>query len=296
MIFLALLAIATAGTAAVSRGRRDRRTIARLGLGIALAAAGASHFANPTPFEQHLPPWMPAVDLVVALSGVAEVLLGVALIARWPSMLTIGRATAAFFVAVFPANAYVAIADVEVDGQPGGLYPWIRLPFQALFISWALWSTLPARVESRPATHGAMPPLPWKTGPDVDRVIDADTIAMASLLELRRLRDAPGFLAAALRLRRLFGRSEGAIRLSLVAIPLRRTFWTLSQWSSQAELEAYARHPIHVEIMRRYGTRMAESTFASWTEPHSSQPSWKRAHSEINAARDGAVQVAHASV
>ena len=41
---------------------------------------------------------------------------------------------------VFPANVYVAIAGLDVDGQPGGIYPWLRLPFQALFIAWALWS------------------------------------------------------------------------------------------------------------------------------------------------------------
>jgi uncharacterized membrane protein len=48
-------------------------------------------------------------------------------------------------VAVFPANVYVAVADVAVDGQPGGWYPWLRLPFQALFIGWVLWSTAAPR-------------------------------------------------------------------------------------------------------------------------------------------------------
>jgi uncharacterized membrane protein len=36
---------------------------------------------------------------------------------------------------------YVAVAGVEVDGQPGGQYPWLRLPLQALFVWLALWTT-----------------------------------------------------------------------------------------------------------------------------------------------------------
>jgi uncharacterized membrane protein len=48
---------------------------------------------------------------------------------------------AAYLLAVFPANLYVAIAGVDVQGQPDGWYPWLRLPLQALFIAWALWST-----------------------------------------------------------------------------------------------------------------------------------------------------------
>ena len=91
MIFLAVLVTATAATALVSLGRRDRRTVARVGLGIAVAVAGISHFVDPTPFEQHLPSWVPATGLVVALSGVAEVALGIALLVRWPSGIAIGR-------------------------------------------------------------------------------------------------------------------------------------------------------------------------------------------------------------
>jgi hypothetical protein len=36
---------------------------------------------------------------------------------------------------------YVAVAGIDVEGQPGGWYPWLRLPFQVLFVAWALWST-----------------------------------------------------------------------------------------------------------------------------------------------------------
>lgn len=286
MIFLAVLVIATAGAAAVLRNRRDRRTIGRIGLGIALAVAGVSHFVNPTPFEQHLPSWVPTPELVVVSSGVAEVALGIALVLRWPSRIVIGRAVTVFLTAVFPANVYVAVAGVDVDGQPGGPYPWIRLPLQFLFIAWALWSTQPAQAGDDPPAEGFMPPLPWAAG--LGAADAPETVVMASVLQLRRLRDVPGFLAAALRLRRLFASSPGAVRLSLVAIPLRLTFWTLSQWESQADLDVYTRHPNHVEVMRTYAPRMAGSTFTTWIETDSSTPTWQRARSEIARARRAA--------
>jgi hypothetical protein len=59
--------------------------------------------------------------------------------ARWRAL--VGLALAAHLVSVFPSNVYVDAAGVEVEGQPGGLYPWLRLPFQALFIWLALWTT-----------------------------------------------------------------------------------------------------------------------------------------------------------
>ena len=64
-----------------------------------------------------------------------------ALVSRRLPRETVGRLTAAYLVAVFPANVYVAVADVDVEGQPGGVFQWIRLPLQAVFIAWALWST-----------------------------------------------------------------------------------------------------------------------------------------------------------
>jgi uncharacterized membrane protein len=116
---------------------------ARRGLAVAMVVAGAGHFAQPDPFVAHLPDWVPARTGVVYLSGIAEIAFGVALLALPGPRAAIGRLLALFFLAVWPANIYVAIADVEVDGQPGGAYRWIRLPFQVLYIAWALWSTRP---------------------------------------------------------------------------------------------------------------------------------------------------------
>jgi uncharacterized membrane protein len=124
-----------------------------------MTVAGIAHFATPLPFVQHLPDVVPMRELVVYASGVVEIALGVTLVgpARWRRMA--GLVLAAYLVAVFPGNLYVALAGVAVEGQPGGIYPWLRLPLQAVFIWLALWSTdalravparlVPARLRSR---------------------------------------------------------------------------------------------------------------------------------------------------
>jgi uncharacterized membrane protein len=147
MLFLIVLATATAAAAAmltVSRRQYSTRQAARAGMALAMVVAGVTHWLNPTPFIQHLPPWLPLREELVLATGIAEVALGVALLLRQPRRRYAGFALAAYLVAVFPGNLYVALADVDVDGQPGGAYPWLRLPLQLLFIGWALWSTQPA--------------------------------------------------------------------------------------------------------------------------------------------------------
>ncbi|MDQ3990567.1 MAG: hypothetical protein M3291_15510 [Actinomycetota bacterium] len=118
---------------------RDR---GRWGLTVLLVVAGSAHLVNPLPFLQHLPPVVPGRAFLVAATGVIEIGLGAALLgpARWRRV--VGRVVAVYFVAIFPANVYVAVAGADVDGLPGGAYPWLRLPLQIMLISWALWCTM----------------------------------------------------------------------------------------------------------------------------------------------------------
>lgn len=145
MLFLLVLLLAYAATWPLPRvNGRDRW---RLALAAAMVVAGAMHLVQPLPFVQHLPVWVPRRELLVALSGVAEIALGSALLLPHPRCRLAGLLLAAFFVAVFPANVYVAVAGIEVDGQPGGVYPWLRLLFQPLFVWLALWSTRPSTAQ-----------------------------------------------------------------------------------------------------------------------------------------------------
>jgi uncharacterized membrane protein len=108
-------------------------------LAISMIAVGVSHFTSPEPFMRIVPPPLPALEMVL-LSGVFEILGGVGLLIP-----RLRRAAAwgliALFIAVFPANIYMALEGIQLD--PNNPLPtwgaWVRLPFQALFIYWA-WS------------------------------------------------------------------------------------------------------------------------------------------------------------
>lgn len=150
MIFLALLLVAFAVTHIAARNRTSVRSRWRIALAVAMAVAGVSHLVDPAPFVQHLPTWVPRREALVLVSGLAEIALGAALLRSQPARRLAGVALAAFLVAVFPANVYVAVAGIEVDGQPGGLYPWLRLPWQLLYVWLALWSTRPALADATP--------------------------------------------------------------------------------------------------------------------------------------------------
>lgn len=110
-----------------------------------------------------------------------------------------------------------------------------------------------------------MPTLPWTAPKPLPRSLDSPATVMASRLELRRLRDVPSFLAAALRIRRQMLASPGVLGVSLIARPLRRTFWTLSAWQDQAFLRAATSRQPHVEIMTHFRPLMAASSFVTWT-------------------------------
>lgn len=150
MLFLLVLLVATSIAAIASR-RAGLRAWARNGMAAAFVFAGVGHLAQPLPFEQHLPSWVPAATALVFLTGVLEIALGVALVLWRTRRQLVGWMIAAYLVAVFPANLYVALAAVDVTGQPGGAYAWARLPFQALFIAWALWASAP-EASGRPGT------------------------------------------------------------------------------------------------------------------------------------------------
>lgn len=100
--------------------------------------AGLYHFVNPKFYLKIMPPYLPGHEFFVAVSGVAEVILGVLLFipatrswAAWGIILLL--------IAVFPANLYMAYGD-----QFQAISPWIRwgrLPIQLVLIWWAFQYT-----------------------------------------------------------------------------------------------------------------------------------------------------------
>jgi quinol monooxygenase YgiN len=136
-----------------------------------------------------------------------------------------------------------------------------------------------------------MPTLPWTPAEAAaDRAGAASgVLVFGSRLELRSYRHIVGFLRAAMRLRRQVHRAPGALGVSLIAQPLRKTFWTLSAWTDQDAIDGFVRTPAHQDVMRRFNDRLAGTGFVSWTvdaaevpNPHSNAKDlWRDAHERL---------------
>ena len=122
-----------------------------------MVGVGILHFVDPEPFSRIVPPPLPALPAVY-VSGVFEILgcLGI-LVPRTRKLAAWGLV--ALYVAVFPANIYMAVAGIQLD--PANPLPewgaWVRLPFQVLFIAWAWWFTREPG-DSRPPEAGSPAP------------------------------------------------------------------------------------------------------------------------------------------
>lgn len=99
-------------------------------------AAGIGHFVIPSFYLAMMPPWLPAHQFLVQLSGVAEIAGGAGLLVpRLRRAAGIGLIL--LLIAVFPANIQMLL-NARAAGTPQ-LALWIRLPFQILFIWW-VWA------------------------------------------------------------------------------------------------------------------------------------------------------------
>jgi uncharacterized membrane protein len=98
--------------------------------------AGVMHFVIPKTYKRIVPPYLPAPDLVVYASGVAEAAGGLGLMI--PSKRRrAGWLLIATMLAVFPANLHMALNPEDFQEVPGGAAAlWARLPFQIVFIRW----------------------------------------------------------------------------------------------------------------------------------------------------------------
>ena len=118
------------------------RTVGRVALGLFLLFASFGHFFSADEFLAQVPPWMPAPELVVLLSGVVELVLGCALIfspKRWIPI--VGWVIAAFFLVIFPGNLWQYFEGRDAFGLDSDTARLVRLLFQPLLIVWALWAT-----------------------------------------------------------------------------------------------------------------------------------------------------------
>ena len=112
------------------------RSNARTATGLSFIFIGITHFLMPGKYLEMMPPFIPSPLAMVYISGFFEILGGLGLIVPWtkrPAALGL----IALLLAVFPANIYVAINNVQLGGfMSHSFYQWLRLPLQFALIGW----------------------------------------------------------------------------------------------------------------------------------------------------------------
>ena len=106
---------------------------ARVGCALLFLGSGTLHFTRPRPFVRIVPEALPNPELLVAISGVAELAGGAGLLIpqlRRPAAFGL----VALLVGVFPANVNMALNAEELAPGMSPWLLWARLPLQGLLI------------------------------------------------------------------------------------------------------------------------------------------------------------------
>jgi uncharacterized membrane protein len=119
------------------------QNILRIVLGALMILAAIGHFTfQRADFQAQVPNWIPlSKDLVVVLSGVAEISLGLAMIFWKPQRVKVGIALAVFYLLIFPGNIAQYLNGTSAFGLDTDQARLTRLFFQPVLVLWALWST-----------------------------------------------------------------------------------------------------------------------------------------------------------
>jgi quinol monooxygenase YgiN len=92
------------------------------------------------------------------------------------------------------------------------------------------------------------PPTPWKSLSEPEP--DHEYLVLLTHLPVRRLSKVPLFLRHTREIQKqLDAAPDGLVGYSLLAKPLRSSYWTLSVWRDRAALAAFIRQPPHRAAM-----------------------------------------------
>lgn len=117
-----------------------RKEILRGVFAVSLMIVGITHFLRPEQYARIVPPPFPPLASVY-FSGLFEILGGIGLLIPVVSVAA-AWGLISLFIAVFPANIYMTLHNIKVEGIPHSqLLYWARLPLQAVLIAWAYWYT-----------------------------------------------------------------------------------------------------------------------------------------------------------
>ncbi len=119
-----------------TRQRAPRRLL-RWALAGFLGTAGVGHFLRPEEFLQQVPPYLPGPEVLVAVSGVAELGLALALVILPRHRRAVGLLVALFFLAVQPGNVAQYSEARDAFGLDSDAARLMRLVLHPLLWLWA---------------------------------------------------------------------------------------------------------------------------------------------------------------
>jgi heme-degrading monooxygenase HmoA len=115
-----------------------------------------------------------------------------------------------------------------------------------------------------------MLPSPWKPLRPIEP--DREYVALLSYLPLKTYRKIPAFVRYTRQVQQQLASTPGVAGYSVQAQPLRRRFWTLSAWESEAALIEFVRHAPHSEVMRALAGQMGKTSIKKWKVKGSELP------------------------
>lgn len=142
IIILCLLSLPLLIAFLISRLRDIELNIhkyACLGLGITFIFFFIGHIVKTDEMIQMLPVWLPMRTVIIYITGILELVVGIALfIPR--IQIAASKLAILIFIAFFPANVYAALNSIGVGGhQWGPVYLFIRTPLQIILIAWTYY-------------------------------------------------------------------------------------------------------------------------------------------------------------
>lgn len=139
LIMLALLVIPYLALGFVPGLAGDPSLRGCIGLALAFGFTGVGHFFAPEPMARMIPPRVPGRVAIIYVTGVAEIVAGLALLDSGVRRAA-GWFWIAFLIALLPFNIYAAMKRVPIGGHAWGpRYLWVRVPLQLVLIGWCYW-------------------------------------------------------------------------------------------------------------------------------------------------------------
>ena len=122
----------------------------------------------------------------------------------------------------------------------------------------------------------------WKPGP---AAASGPVVVSATRFLYRRWRSMPRVWLNGWRLRRAWGGRQGSIGLFTAVERGRAVTYSLSAWASEEDLRRFLRAPEHVELMREFRGRLAESTSVVWEMDYfTPEAAWREGLARLGAA------------